>query len=79
MFEALRSIFQRPDATVLSMEPKLATAALLVHLAAIDGNVSEAERAALRGTLMDYYNLSEPEVDRLIAEATKWDQESVDF
>ena len=79
MFEALRSIFQRPDATVLSMEPKLATAALLVHLAAIDGTVSEAERAALRGTLMDTYDLSEPEVDKLIVEATRRDQESVDF
>ena len=79
MFEALRSIFQRPDATVLSMEPKLATAALLVHLAAIDGSVSDVERSALRGTLMDYYNLSEPEVEKLIVEATRRDQESVDF
>lgn len=79
MFETLRSIFQRPDATVLSMEPKLATAALLVHLAAIDGTVSELERKALRGTLMDYYELSEAEVERLIAEATRRDQESVDF
>jgi uncharacterized tellurite resistance protein B-like protein len=79
MFETLRSIFQRPDATLLSMEPKLATAALLVHLAAIDGTVSDLERKALRGTLMDYYELSEPEVERLIAEATRRDQESVDF
>jgi uncharacterized tellurite resistance protein B-like protein len=79
MFEALRSIFQRPDATVLSMEPKLATAALLVHLAAIDGTVSDAERSALRDTLMDYYSLSDDEVEKLIVEATRRDQESVDF
>ena len=79
MFEALRSIFQRPDATVLSMEPKLATAALLVHLAAIDGNISPEERAAVNGALMDYYSLSETEVDKLIVEATRRDQESVDF
>jgi uncharacterized tellurite resistance protein B-like protein len=79
MFEALRSIFQRPDATVLSMEPRLAVAALLVHLAAIDGNVSPEERAALTGTLMDYYSLSQSEVDKLVAEATRRDQESVDF
>jgi uncharacterized tellurite resistance protein B-like protein len=79
MFEALRSIFQRPDATVLSMEPKLATAALLVHLAAIDGTVTDAERVALRDTLMDYYQLSDAEVERLIAEATRRDQEAVDF
>ena len=79
MFDALRSIFARPDATVLSMEPKLAVAALLVHLAAIDGQVSKAERDALEGTLMDYYGLNEAEVQKLIAEATRQDQESVDF
>jgi len=79
MFEALRSIFQRPDATVLSMEPQLAVAALLVHLAAIDGNISPEERKALSGTLMDHYSLKEDEVEKLVAEATRRDQESVDF
>ena len=79
MFDALRSIFARPDATVLSMEPKLAVAALLVHLAAIDGQVTEAERDALEGTLMDYTGMGESEVRKLIAEATRQDQESVDF
>ena len=79
MFEALRSIFQRPDATLLSMEPKLATAALLVHLAAIDGTISPEERTALTGALMDYYSLNQNEVDKLVVEATRRDQESVDF
>lgn len=79
MFDALRSIFQRPDATLLSMEPKLAVAALLVHLAAIDGTVTAAERQALAGTLMDHYGLSDGEVDKLVTEATRRDQESVDF
>lgn len=79
MFDALRSIFQRPDATLLSMEPKLAVAALLVHLAAIDGTVNDEERQALEGTLMDYYALDEGEVRKLIVEATRRDQELVDF
>lgn len=79
MFEALRNIFSKPDATVLSMDPKLAAAALLVHLAAIDGTVTPLERQALEGTLMDYYGLSQGEVEKLIAEATRRDQESVDF
>jgi uncharacterized tellurite resistance protein B-like protein len=79
MFEALRSIFMKPDATVLSMEPRLAVAALLVHLAAIDGTVKPDERAVLQGTLMDHYGLSETEVASLIEEATRRDQESVDF
>lgn len=79
MFDALRSMFTRPDATVLGMEPKLAVAALLVHLAAIDGTITPAEREALKATLMDTYELDDGEVDRLIAEATRRDQESVDF
>ena len=79
MFEALRSIFSKPDATMLSMEPKLAVAALLVHLAAIDGSVKDEERAALEATLQDYYGLTDSEVRKLIEEATRRDQESVDF
>jgi len=52
---------------------------LLVHLAAVDGNVTDDERAAVRNALMDYYALDEGDVTRLIAEATRKDAESVDF
>jgi len=79
MFDALRSIFSKPDATFLSMEPKLAVAALLVHLAAVDGSAKPEERQAIKGALMDYYNLGEAEVEDLIEEATRRDAESVDF
>jgi len=79
MFDALRSIFAKPDATLLSMEPKLAVAALLVHLAAVDGSAKPEERNAVRGALMDYYQLAEDEVEELIEEATRRDAESVDF
>lgn len=79
MFEALRSIFQRPDSTLLSMEPRLAVAALLVHLSAIDGVVTANERKVLEATLKGHYGLSDSEVRRLIEEATRQDQESVDF
>ncbi len=79
MFDALRSIFAKPDATLLSMEPKLAVAALLVHLAAVDGAAKPEEREAVKGALMDYYSLGESEVEELIEEATRRDAESVDF
>jgi uncharacterized tellurite resistance protein B-like protein len=80
MFDAISRLFTaREDATTQAMEPRLAVAALLVHLAAIDGTVSAAERDAVRGALLDYYELEEDEVDRLIAEATRHDAESVDF
>lgn len=79
MFEALRSIFQRPDSTLLSMEPKLAVAALLVHLSAIDGVVTPNERKVLETVLKEHYGLADGEVRRLIEDATRQDQESVDF
>ena len=79
MFDALRSMFAKPDATLLSMEPKLAVAALLVHLAAVDGSVKAEERDAVKGALMDFYGLGEDDVEKLISEATRRDAESVDF
>ncbi|HHY48573.1 MAG TPA: TerB family tellurite resistance protein [Alphaproteobacteria bacterium] len=80
MFESLSRLFAAPAGTgALAMEPRLAVAALLVHLAAVDGAVKPEERDAVKGALMDYYELGEEEVDRLIAEAMRHDAESVDF
>ena len=79
MFDALARLFSRPDATALALEPRLAVAALLVHLAAVDGAVKDEERKALKGALEDFYELSEDEVEKLIEEATHHDNESVDF
>lgn len=79
MFEALRDIFTRPETGARNLEPRLAVAALLVHLAAVDGTVKAEEREALRGALQDFYSLNEHEVDTLVAEATRRDDESVDF
>lgn len=79
MFDAIARLFSHRDAASLALEPRLAVAALLVHLAAVDGSVTPAEREALRGALMDFYALSEEEVEKLIVEATHHDSESVDF
>ncbi len=80
MFEAISRLFREKEAPAdLANEPRLAVAALLVHLAAVDGSASEAEREAVRNTLMDYYGLGEDEVDTLVSEATRRDSEAVDF
>ena len=80
MFEAISRLFRDKDAPQdLTNEPRLAVAALLVHLAAVDGSTSDAEREAVRNTLMDYYALNEAEVEILVTEATKRDSEAVDF
>jgi uncharacterized tellurite resistance protein B-like protein len=79
MFEALTRLFGKQEAPADLHDPKLAVAALLVHLAAVDGTMQEAERQAIRGVLMDQYGLDEPSVDKLIREASRRDAEAVDF
>ena len=79
MFEAISRIFREKDTPILHHEPRLAVAALLVHLAAVDGSTSDAEREAVEHALMDYYDLNESEVETLVAEATRRDSEAVDF
>lgn len=79
MLDALRAIFTRPDTSSLAMEPRLAVAALLVHLAAVDGTTSPAERQAVRRALSENYDVEDGELDQLLAEATRRDAESVDF
>ena len=65
MFDAIARIFAQPETAELHSEPRLAVAALLVHLSAVDGQVTEGERSAVKGGLMDFYRLEEAEVDRL--------------
>jgi uncharacterized tellurite resistance protein B-like protein len=79
MFEAISRLFSKPKTATSAHDPKLAVAALLVHLAAVDGAVKDEERAALKSALTDYYELDEAEVETLIAEATRRDSEAVDF
>ncbi|ODT70240.1 MAG: hypothetical protein ABS75_14140 [Pelagibacterium sp. SCN 63-23] len=79
LFDALTRLFGKPEAPADLSDPKLAVAALLVHLAAVDGVMQETERQAIRGALMDHYDLDETSVDKLIRDAAKRDAEAVDF
>ena len=80
MFDAISRLFaQAPEPNEFRNDPKLAVAALLVHLSAVDGVVTDNERTAVKGALMDYTRLDEAEVDQLIAEATRRASEAVDF
>ena len=60
-------------------DPKLAVAALLVHLAAVDGQMKDEERKAIKAALMNHYELDEPKVEKLVREAARQDAEAVDF
>lgn len=58
---------------------RVAAAALLVHAAAIDGSIADAERAKLHGLIKLRFNLDDAATDELVAEATKAEQKSVDL
>src|SRR6185312_9715582 len=79
VFEAITKLFNRPEADLDNNDPKLSVAALLVHLAAVDGQMKDTERNAIKGALQDHYDLDEQAVDRLVKEAALRDAEAVDF
>lgn len=79
MFEALTRLFAKQDLPADRNDPKLSVAALLVHLAAVDGTMKEEESLTIRGALMDHYDLDEVAVDKLIKQAAARDAEAVDF
>ena len=80
MFDSIARLFgveQTPAEK--PMDTRLAVAALLVHLAAVDGNLSRIELKTLSNALKDHYGLDEPQVKKLVAEAKRKDREAVDF
>ncbi len=79
MFDALTRLFAAPKPADDQMDTKLAVAALLVHIAAIDGVVTREEQATIAGILQDHFDIVPGQVDKLIAEATRRDSEAVDF
>jgi uncharacterized tellurite resistance protein B-like protein len=58
---------------------RLAASALLVHAAAIDGSISDAERAKLHALIKQRFNLDDAMTDELVAEATEAEQKAVDL
>lgn len=79
MFEAITRLFNKPETALSAHDPKLAVAALLVHLAAVDGQMKQEERSAICQALQDHYDMDEAAVDRLIRAAAQRDAEAVDF
>ena len=58
---------------------RLAAAALLVHAAAIDGNVSEIEREKLHTLIKRGFDLDETATEELLTEATEAEHEAIDL
>jgi len=79
MFEALTRLFNKPETALSIHDPRLSVAVLLVHLAAVDGQVRDEERAAIKEALIDHYDMDEASVEKLVREASLRDAEAVDF
>jgi len=79
MFEAITRLFNKPETALSNHDPKLAVAVLLVHLAAVDGQMKDEERKAIKGALQDHFDMDEGSVDKLVAQAALRDAEAVDF
>jgi uncharacterized tellurite resistance protein B-like protein len=58
---------------------RLAAAALLVHAAAIDGEMSQSERDKLHSVIRQHFALDDAKTDELIDKATAAEHESVDL
>jgi uncharacterized tellurite resistance protein B-like protein len=58
---------------------RLAAAALFVHTAAIDGNISDRERAKLHAVIKRQFDLDEATTDELVAEATEAEHDAIDL
>ena len=58
---------------------RLAAAALLVHAAAIDGDLTDAERDKLHAVIRQQFKLDEATTDELVAEATEAEHEAIDL
>lgn len=84
MLDAIRTFFTdlagaEPATRFEETDYRLAAAALLVHVSAVDGDVSARERAKLHGILKSAFNLDDRQTEALIAEATLVEGESVDL
>lgn len=60
-------------------DPRIAVAALLVHLIAVDGVVDETERLRLRSLLVERFSLQADDTEALIKLAGQREDEAVDL
>jgi uncharacterized tellurite resistance protein B-like protein len=70
---------EKPQNQFAENDYRRAAAALLVHIATLDGELTDLKRRKLHAILETQYGLDEAATDELIAEATQDDREAVDF
>jgi uncharacterized tellurite resistance protein B-like protein len=70
---------QKPQSQFAENDFRRAAAALLVHVATLDGDLTDAKRRKLHAILEAQYGLAAAATDELIAAAAQDDHEAVDF
>jgi uncharacterized tellurite resistance protein B-like protein len=85
MFDALKSFIadlagaESSQKSFGSDDYRLAAAALLVHIAAADGETDDAEKERLQAVIEDPFGLDAEATARLIEKAEQSDRDAVDF
>jgi uncharacterized tellurite resistance protein B-like protein len=85
MFEAFRNFVaefvdgEKHPTQFADDDYRLAAAAMLVHAAAIDGEMSPSERDKLHAVIRERFNLDDAATDELITKATAAEHEAVDL
>lgn len=84
MLKELKSLWAElagdtPRASFDESDYRVAAAALLVHVASLDGDLSAADRAKLRELLQSRFELDGGQTDELIEAAIAADRDAVDF
>ncbi len=85
MFQNLKTLFSElthspsDEPAFAANDYRLAVAALLVHMIAVDGTVTNDERTHLLTVLKTYYELGDDEAATLVAAARERDEEAVDL
>lgn len=85
MLNELRRFFseltdgEKPQAEFAETDYRRAAAALLVHIATLEGELDDAKRDKLHAILERAFALDKDATDELIAEAAADDREAVDF
>jgi uncharacterized tellurite resistance protein B-like protein len=84
MLDRLKSFFgtltEKPREDALGVDdPRVAAAALMVHIIDADGVRDETERKRLRDLLADAYGLSGNELDQVVSAGEEAEREAVDL
>jgi uncharacterized tellurite resistance protein B-like protein len=84
MFDSLRKLMSdlgegKHPGRFADDDYRVAAAALLVHAAAIDGSISDAERVKLHGLIKLRFSLDDAAADQLVAAASAAEQKAVDL